>query len=217
MQNHLNDTLYNTAEAVFENLAFVLTMPEGDEFADFDMSDFEPASFDEEDPTTDIAEASENSEPQCFDTEEECEEEFESIDFDDDFGSTSSGETILASIHFCGACEGDLFLEASEELLPIIGMNMLGLDDENALTHEEQKDAFRELLNVICGNLLPAIAGEKAVFNIDSAELHSETVIPETFEGKSPLAHSHFGLEVGYAKLALFANDEIYQLQGATV
>ena len=238
MQNHLNDTLYNTAEDVFENLAFVLTMPEGEEFGDcdFDMGDFEPASFDDDtltasglDTGSDDFESAPLDDPLSVstptaDTEASSSfaglddvEEFAGIDFDDEGSNSSSpGETLMASIHFRGAAEGELFLEVSEELLPVIGMNMLGLDDENALTYEEQKDAFCELLNVICGNLLPAVAGEKAVFNIDSAEIHPDTMIPEAFEGKTPLANAHFGLEVGHAKLALFADEKICQPQEAT-
>lgn len=200
MQNQLNDILYDTAEEVFENLAFVLTMPEGEGMDDFDIGNFEPATLGEK-----VTESENNF----------ASEKITDMESTDDVSEISKDETIVASIHFRGPFEGDIFLEASTALLPIVGMNMLGLDDENALTHEEQIDAFRELLNVICGNLLPAIVGVKAVFNIDSAELHTDTTMPETFNGKSPLSSAHFGLEVGHAKLALFADKQIYQTKEA--
>ena len=87
-------------------------------------------------------------------------------------------------------------------------MNMLGLDDTDTMTFEEQKDAFKELINVYWRNPLPAIAGVRAVFNIDSAETYPDTSISEMLRGKKPQAISHFGLEVGHAKLALFVNDK---------
>lgn len=205
MSEQLNDTLYNVGEDIFENLAFVLTMPEDDVFGDFGYGDFD--TEDTEDELHD-----ESTEPKDeFEVAEEAgdTETFAGLDFNDN--KETSEETITSCIHFGGEFEGDLFLEVSCELLPVIGMNMLGLDDENALTPDEQKDAFQELLNVICGNLLPAIAGEKAIFDIDGTELHPEMAIPETYEGKPAIAKAHFGLEVGHAKLALFIDQEVWE------
>jgi hypothetical protein len=45
---------------------------------------------------------------------------------------------------------------------------MLGADDGSALPADEQHDALRELINVICGNLLPMIGGGTAEFNIQT-------------------------------------------------
>ena len=213
MQNRLNDVLYDTAEDIFENLAFVLTMPEGDMF-DGDQFDFDAESLDPNELDARLGDASPDAEDDFDIMADNSDEDSQSDSFQSDTFvgfedmDTASDETIVASIHFSGHFDGDLFLETSCDLLPVIGMNMLGLDDENSLTHEEQKDAFRELLNVICGNLLPAFAGDKAVFNIDGAEIHSDTSIPETFEGQAPLANAHFGLEVGHAKLALFIDEK---------
>ena len=221
MQNRLNDILYDTGEEIFENLAFVLTMPEGDLFGD-DNFDFDAVSLDPNDLDARLGDTSLDAEDD-FDImaddndEDSPSESFQSDSFQSDSFvgfeemEPASDETIVASIHFSGHFEGDLFLETSCDLLPVIGMNMLGLDDENSLTHEEQKDAFRELLNVICGNLLPALAGQKAVFNIDGAEIHSETSIPETFEGQTPRAMAHFGLEVGHARLVLFVDENAWE------
>ncbi|MGD9128758.1 MAG: chemotaxis protein CheX [Planctomycetia bacterium] len=205
MSEQLNDTLYNVGEDIFENLAFVLTMPEDDMFGDFGYGD-----FDNEDDDTEPNDESTEPKNEFEVTEETDETEtFAGLDFDGD--SEISEETITSSIHFRGEFEGDLFLEVSCELLPVIGMNMLGLDDENALTPDEQKDAFRELLNVVCGNLLPTVTDEKAVFDIDGAELHPEMAIPETHEGKPAIAKAHFGLEIGHAKLALFIDQEVWE------
>lgn len=217
MQNHLNDTLYDTAEKVFENLAFVLTMPEDEGFGDFDFDavdfgdgscDAEPSCGGDHDAENDFVESDvEIEEFKSF------EDDLDASEPGDETGEPSHEETIVTSVHFRGPFEGDLFLEVSSDLLPIVAMNMLGMDDENAASHDEQKDAFKELLNVICGNLLPAIAGERAVFNIDPVEIRSETSLPMTFHEKNPLASAHIGLEVGHAKLAFFADEKICETQ----
>ena len=50
--------------------------------------------------------------------------------------------------------------------------NMLGLDEGEAeISSDDQADALKETINVICGNLLPAIAGKDAVFDIQPPEI----------------------------------------------
>ena len=56
-----------------------------------------------------------------------------------------------ATVDFEG---GRLVLTVSDDLLPAIAANMLG-DQEPS--REDQLDALREVANVICGNVLPAI------------------------------------------------------------
>ena len=71
-----------------------------------------------------------------------------------------------AVVEFSGPFRGALLLSASPELLEPLASNMLGLDDGVCPSPEQKQDAFRELLNVICGNLLPAIASPREVFDV---------------------------------------------------
>ena len=71
-----------------------------------------------------------------------------------------------ASISFSGAFRGILIVAVSARMLPRLTGNMLGLDDEEETTEEQQQDALKELINVICGNFLPAI-GKQDAFHIE--------------------------------------------------
>lgn len=79
---------------------------------------------------------------------------------------------VVASVDFSGPVNGRLVLGVSTNILPELSSNMLGIDDEP--TAEEQFDALKELLNVICGNLLPVIAGKKIVFNVEAPVVHQQ-------------------------------------------
>ncbi len=129
-----------------------------------------------------------------------------------------AADTTAASISFAGPFEGTLALSASNELLPAIAANMLGLDldewrpaahygggDPEVPWQDVQRDAFKELLNVTCGNLLPALAGEQAVFDVGAAELLVDGALPATVAGRPPLAAARLHLEGGWVELALFA------------
>ena len=69
-------------------------------------------------------------------------------------------------VEFSGPFRGSLLLSASSGMLEPLAANMLGLDEGISPSPEQQQDAFKELLNVICGNLLPAIASPREVFDV---------------------------------------------------
>lgn len=80
------------------------------------------------------------------------------------------------AVAFTGPFDGLLSLAVSDGVLDELASNMLGLDYGEAATAAQQQDALKELANVICGNLLPAIAGATPVFHISA---------PEWIQGKS--------------------------------
>jgi CheY-specific phosphatase CheX len=162
MVNTLDELLSTVAEEMFEDLAFVLIMPD-DEMPDD-----------------------------------------ESVEHDD----CPDGATSVASIAFHGPFRGTLFLTVSEESLPMIAANMLGLKDCETATQDEEQDAFKELLNVVCGNLLPRIAGVEAAFDVSRARLLEDDRAAQTIPGQSLVGESRFNLELGWAKLALFIDEE---------
>lgn len=157
MLNKPDEILSTVAEEVFEDLAFVLVMPDDG-----------------------------------------------SVEHDD----CPDAATSVASISFRGPFSGTLFLTVSEELLPMIAANMLGLEDCETATQEEEQDAFKELLNVVCGNLLPEAAGVEAVFDVGGATLLDGDRTPQTLPGQSLVGKVRFNLEIGWAELAFFANEE---------
>ena len=71
-----------------------------------------------------------------------------------------------AVVELLRALPGALLLSASSGMLEPLATNMLGLEDGACPSPEQKQDAFKELLNVICGNLLPAIASPREVFDV---------------------------------------------------
>src|SRR5438552_4102362 len=81
-----------------------------------------------------------------------------------DGGSRQPDRQVVAIVDFRGPFAGRLELGLSESMLPTVAANMLGQIDPPPIA--EQHDALGELANVICGNLLPEIAGTGPVFLI---------------------------------------------------
>jgi hypothetical protein len=92
-----------------------------------------------------------------------------------------------ATIDFEG---GRLVLVVSDDLLPVIAANMLG-DEEPS--REDQLDALREVVNVICGNVLPAIGAG----GMGTPRLGGD-------EGGTPAAQANVLLSDGSASVRLF-------------
>jgi CheY-specific phosphatase CheX len=70
----------------------------------------------------------------------------------------------FARVDFSGAAKGHMELRVARPLLPVLAQNMLGAFDN--VPEEQQSDALGEIANVICGNVLPALGGAAAVFDL---------------------------------------------------
>jgi CheY-specific phosphatase CheX len=107
------------------------------------------------------------------------------------------------SVSFSGPVRGTLLVAISGDILPILASNMLG--EEEAPSDLQQKDALKELANVICGNLMPQIAGPTAVFNLGEPQIRASENVPD---GDLPLiAQQSIGLENGRAELMLYLSE----------
>jgi hypothetical protein len=106
-----------------------------------------------------------------------------------------------ALVRFNGPISGTLVVVLfGEGLLPSLTANMLG--ETETPSEEQQKDALREVTNVICGNMLPYLAGVDAVFNLDTPEvLANPGNAPEI---GTPDAQVRIGLDSGRADLQLY-------------
>jgi chemotaxis protein CheY-P-specific phosphatase CheC len=93
--------------------------------------------------------------------------------FPDDMDTDAVWEEEMTGCHvtFRGPLQGDLLLIISNAAMPELASNMLGMDEEETPPEDQQKDAVKEALNVICGNLLPKIGGVEAVFDIQAPEI----------------------------------------------
>ncbi len=80
-------------------------------------------------------------------------------------------DLVLAHMVFSGPFSGRLVIAVPAALCPEIAANVLGLDPDDELVKAKPYDALKELLNVTCGNVLPAIAGEDPVFDLTPPEI----------------------------------------------
>ncbi len=76
-----------------------------------------------------------------------------------------SGAMLRASMQFTGHSTGRLDVAAPQALAAEVAANALGIDEEEE-SAAAADDALRELLNIICGQILTAWAGEQPVFTL---------------------------------------------------
>ncbi|MGE0086188.1 MAG: chemotaxis protein CheX [Desulfococcaceae bacterium] len=119
--------------------------------------------------------------------------------------SADEGEKIISSVSFKGLFDGKLEMLVSPGILPDLAGNMLGLDDGETATEEEQYDAIKELVNVICGNLLPEIAGKQAIFKVGVPQTGGERGL----SGGKPLARVSMMIEDERCEIRLWVQGQI--------
>ena len=117
------------------------------------------------------------------------------------------GEARTASVAFAGAFQGRLVVSVSEQMLGELARNMLGLDEQADPSLDRQQDALKELANVICGNLLPGIAGSEAEFDVGSPSLEVSEFPGEVPSGQQQVAQAQLLFDSGEAKLVLFLDN----------
>jgi two-component system chemotaxis response regulator CheY len=125
-------------------------------------------------------------------------------DLDETAPPAGKSARTVASIDFRGPFDGALALSVSSALVPVIATNMLGVESETEASHV-MDDALKELMNVLCGNLLPRLTGDAANFDLAQARLLDDHALPEAMLGHPAAAKANLQLEEGLAEIALFA------------
>ena len=74
-----------------------------------------------------------------------------------------------ARVVFTGPMHGAIDVRVTKALLPRLTQNMLG--EEDTQDEADWADALGEVTNVICGNVLPQIAGPEAVFDLERPQV----------------------------------------------
>lgn len=80
-------------------------------------------------------------------------------------GEEKGTDGVAVQVGFRGPSTGAVRLEMSASILPMLAANMLAMDGEPGRIL--QMDALGELANIVCGNVLPGLAGPRAVFDLD--------------------------------------------------
>jgi chemotaxis protein CheY-P-specific phosphatase CheC len=94
----------------------------------------------------------------------------ETVDLND--GVSFDGHDMLwASIDYSGDREGEVTLIIPLDLCRELATNLLGEDPEDNDEKEKAIDAAKEILNIITGQLLTRLYGEKALFNLSAPQI----------------------------------------------
>jgi len=128
------------------------------------------------------------------------EEENGGIDYD---------SSVAASVSFAGPFSGNLIMVVSGQILPELTGNMLGVDDNAETTLEQRHDALKELINVICGNLLPTIAGKHSIFNVNAPVILPGGTKFDSEDGREPVSAVRLSIEDEPCDILLFVKDGI--------
>ncbi len=107
-------------------------------------------------------------------------------------------------ITFTGPFAGRLEIKVFGEITEILAKNISG--SEELSSDMLPLDALGEIANVVCGNVLPTIAGSKEIFHLTSpAPIDSEESAADS--GLDLIADSKLGLENGRAEIKLFVDE----------
>jgi len=112
-------------------------------------------------------------------------------------------------VDFTGPFNGKIFLLATDHIVEPLTLNMLGLMSPDELPPGvDTTDSLKEMANVICGNILPAIAGDDAVFDIGGPEITDTPAIPESIAGLKHIACRTLPVEEGFIRVAFFVDEK---------
>lgn len=89
----------------------------------------------------------------------------EPVDMEDGI-SLDEYEYNIAKLAFDGDNSGEIILIVPVEFRAELAANMLGEDIEESDSKGKHADALREILNIIAGQFLTTLYGEKAIFNL---------------------------------------------------
>lgn len=83
----------------------------------------------------------------------------------------SPEQSVEVTIEFRGQVSGQVHLLAGTDLIEMIAANFIGVEPFDPEASEKRVDGFKEILNTVCGTLLPRLADSPAdVFDISIPE-----------------------------------------------
>ena len=82
-----------------------------------------------------------------------------------------SEELWLTSIRWSGTNAGSMKMAAPAALGSVLAANLLGIESDEEGAQERAADAFKEMLNVICGHLCTELGREGGFFDLDTPDL----------------------------------------------
>ncbi len=83
-----------------------------------------------------------------------------------------------ATMTFKGAAEGRVSMRIAGEVLDTIVDNLLEMESDPEEQMKRRKDVLKEMLNMLCGNLLTAHFGSSPVFDLSPPEVIESAEMP---------------------------------------
>lgn len=83
-----------------------------------------------------------------------------------EISGTERTKYLQAYITFSGHQTGLISITMPEDICTEIAANILGMEPEDEQVKEQGEDAILEMLNILCGQFLTAVEGEKPVFDL---------------------------------------------------
>ena len=116
-------------------------------------------------------------------------------------------DATVASVPFSGPFSGRLTIKIDTSPVLELVANMLGVD-ENEIDSEQKDDAIKETLNILCGNLLPEIAGSHEIFHIKTPRIISKDELFES-EKEEAFAATTLSIDDEMCSLYLYVDGDI--------
>jgi Chemotaxis phosphatase CheX len=102
-------------------------------------------------------------------------------------GAVSDESRTVLEVDFSGARRGVLRLCLPDTMIEPIALAMLG--EEGPLPLQDQYDAACELANIVCGNVLPLVVGQRAVCELAPPRvIATKDQIPPAFDAEVDVA-----------------------------
>jgi hypothetical protein len=105
---------------------------------------------------------------------------------EDQPGPAAEGAWLETSISYRGPCQGRLRFRCPRAFAKLLATNLLGIDPEDNDAESKSEDAVKELMNILCGQMITAMHGTGEVFDLSipvTRELDSE---PDLAGGDDP-------------------------------
>ena len=84
---------------------------------------------------------------------------------------SSDEDFIKATMAFSGHHRGYVDIIVTRQLTPTLVYNILGLDENDQIEGGIAEDALKELLNTLCGRILPALFTDVETFDLHPPEI----------------------------------------------
>ncbi len=101
-------------------------------------------------------------------------------------------------ILYSGDTNGKIILCGEESFMSFVAANMLGLDESEESAVEKGLDAFKEMLNIMAGNVITTLYGDEPIYDLEIPEEITEQEKKEAIENNEALWFDAEGKKIAF-------------------